>query len=70
MAHPIRDLNEDPDEPSAVSDEEAIRQLIEEGVIIPPERRVTLEEVLQELEESWRVSPPKPGGLERFLKSR
>jgi len=71
MSHPIRDLHEDPDEQSAVSDEEAIRQLEEEGIIMrSTERRATLEEVLQELEEMWRKSPPKPGGLARFLESR
>lgn len=65
MTLPIRDDYDDFD------NEEAIRRLEEEGIILPAEgRRATLEEVIQELEEMWRNSPPKPGGLARFLESR
>jgi len=53
----------DPDDP--------LRHLVEEGIISPAvEPRPSLEEVLQELEEAWRINPPKPGGLARFLESR
>jgi prevent-host-death family protein len=48
-----------------------LRELEEEGVISrETEPRATLEEVSHELEEAWRVNPPKPGGLARFLESR
>jgi antitoxin (DNA-binding transcriptional repressor) of toxin-antitoxin stability system len=36
----------------------------------PAEPRASMAEVLGELEEMWRTSPPKPGGLARFLESR
>lgn len=53
----------DPDDP--------LRELIEEGIIVPPsEPRASLEEVYRELEELWRSNPPEPGGLARFLESR
>ncbi len=53
----------DPDDP--------LRELIEEGIILPAtEPRPSLEEVRRELEELWRTNPPKPGGLARFLESR
>lgn len=53
----------DPDDP--------LRELIEEGIILPAtEPRPSLEEVRRELEELWRANPPKPGGLARFLESR
>ena len=65
MTLPIRDDHD------SFDNAEAIRQLEEEGIISRPcERRPSLEEVLQELEEMWRTSPPKPGGLARFLESR
>ena len=53
-------------------DEDALRQLEEEGIIISraTEPRPSLEEVRRELEEMWRENPPKPGGLARFLESR
>ena len=51
--------------------EEKLRQLEEEGIISrATEPRATLEEVRRELEKAWRESPPKPGGLARFLESR
>ena len=54
-----------------VSIEERLLQLEAEGIVIPPsEGRPSLEEVLRELEEDWRLDPPKPGGLKRFLDSR
>ena len=50
---------------------DALRQLEEQGLLGPPvEQRASLEDVLRELEEMWRTSPPKPGGLARFLESR
>lgn len=53
----------DPDDP--------LRELIEEGIIVPAsEPRASLEEVYRELEELWRTNPPEPGGLARFLESR
>lgn len=65
MTLPVRDVRD------SFDNEEAIRRLEEEGILSRPvERRATLEEVLQELEEMWRDSPPKPGGLARFLESR
>jgi hypothetical protein len=65
MTLPIRDPHDDFD------NAEAIRRLEEEGIVSRPcERRPFLEEVLQELDEMWRTSPPKPGGLARFLESR
>jgi antitoxin (DNA-binding transcriptional repressor) of toxin-antitoxin stability system len=55
----------------SVSMEEALHQLEEEGIISPAsERRPSLEEIRRELEESWSLNPPKPGGLARFLESR
>jgi prevent-host-death family protein len=53
-------------------DEEALRQLEEEGISISlaAEPRPSLEEIHRELEEAWRDNPPKPGGLARFLESR
>jgi len=54
-----------------VSMEETLRQLEEEGIISPAsEQRPSVEEILLELQEEWRVNPPKPGGLARFLESR
>ncbi|MFL6196210.1 MAG: hypothetical protein ACJ75H_18665, partial [Thermoanaerobaculia bacterium] len=48
-----------------------LRQLEEQGFISPQsEQRASLEAVLRELEEMLRVSPPKPGGLARFLEFR
>jgi len=68
MTLPIRD---DHDSFENFDNDKAIRQLEEEGIVsCPSDRRATLEEVLQELEEMWRDSPPKPGGLARFLESR
>jgi 23S rRNA pseudouridine2605 synthase len=56
-------ISVDPDDP--------LRELIEEGIIVPAsEPRASLEEVLRELEELWRTNPPEPGGLARFLESR
>jgi prevent-host-death family protein len=56
-------------EPNAMA--ETFRQLEEEGIISPAsERRPSVEEILQELQEEWRINPPKPGGLARFLESR
>ncbi len=50
---------------------DVLRELEEEGIISPAiEPRPSLEEVRRELEEAWRESPPKPGGLARFLESR
>lgn len=52
-------------------DEDALRQLEEEGIISrATEPRPSLEDVRRELEELWRENPPKPGGLARFLESR
>jgi prevent-host-death family protein len=52
-------------------DEDALRQLEEEGIISrATEPRASLEDVRRELEELWRDNPPKPGGLARFLESR
>ena len=52
-------------------DEDALRQLEEEGIISRAiEPRASLEDVRRELEELWRDNPPKPGGLARFLESR
>jgi prevent-host-death family protein len=54
-----------------VSTEETLRRLEEEGIITPPSAdQPSLAEVLRELQEDWRVDPPKPGGLKRFLESR
>jgi prevent-host-death family protein len=54
-----------------VSMEETLRQLEEEGVIsAASEQRPSLDEILRELQEAWRINPPKPGGLARFLESR
>jgi prevent-host-death family protein len=54
-----------------VSTEEAFRQLEEEGIISPASEHLpSLAEVLGELEQEWRLDPPKPGGLKRFLESR
>jgi prevent-host-death family protein len=56
---------------NAVSTDEALRRLEREGIItLPCEDQPSLAEVLRELEEEWRVDPPKPGGLARFLESR
>jgi antitoxin (DNA-binding transcriptional repressor) of toxin-antitoxin stability system len=54
-----------------ISVEEALRQLEEEGIISAASgKRPSLDEILRELEEAWSISPPKPGGLARFLESR
>lgn len=54
-----------------ISTGDVLRHLEEEGIIAASsERRPSLEEIRQELEEAWRESPPKPGGLARFLESR
>lgn len=53
------------------SPDDPLRELIEEGIIVPSsEPRASLEEVRRELEEMWRKNPPEPGGLARFLESR
>jgi len=54
-----------------VSMEETLRQLEEEGIIShASEQRLSVEEILGELQEEWSINPPKPGGLARFLESR
>ena len=54
-----------------VSLDDKLRELEEEGIISPAvEPRPSLEEVIRELEEAWRINPPEPGGLARFLESR
>jgi prevent-host-death family protein len=51
--------------------DDALRRLEGEGLVtLPADDRPSLAEVLRELEEEWRVDPPKPGGLARFLESR
>jgi antitoxin (DNA-binding transcriptional repressor) of toxin-antitoxin stability system len=53
------------------SAEDKLRRLEEEGILsTAPENRPSLEEILRELKEEWRINPPKPGGLARFLESR
>lgn len=53
------------------STEDQLRRLEEEGILsLAPENRPSLEEIRRELEEEWRINPPKPGGLARFLESR
>jgi prevent-host-death family protein len=54
-----------------VSTEDAFRELVAEGILLPAsEPRASLEEVVHELEQAWSIAPPKPGALARFLESR
>ena len=64
-------IDQEAQERLLVFTEDAFRELVEEGIILPAsEPRASLEEIIHDLEDAWSIAPPKPGALARFLESR